>query len=214
MSTSLSTDVSTAAEGDQPNVLLASSSVVRLHMLQAAGLRVAAEPPRIDEETIRDSLLGESVSTRDIADALAEAKARKVAVRYPGRLVIGADQTLDCDGRHFSKAASVDEAREQLAALSGRTHRLFSAAVVARDGEILWRHVAEARLTMHRFGPEEIERYLAAEWDAVRESVGVYQIEGRGIRLMARVDGSHFAVLGLPLIELLTWLRVRGDITA
>ncbi len=183
-------------------------------MLRQAGIRFEAVAARVDEEAMRAALAAEGAGPRDQADALAEVKATRVAQRHPGATVLGADQILSLDGRVFAKPETEAEAIAQLTDLSGKTHHLWSAAVVCLDGKPIWRHVSEARLTMHTLRPDEIAAYVAREWNMIRQSVGAYRIEEAGVRLMSRVEGDHFTILGLPLIPLLTWLRLRGDISA
>jgi septum formation protein len=196
------------------HLILASASVARARMLAAAGLAVTTEPARIDEDTLRQSLTAEGLSPRDQADKLAEAKALKVSARHPDQLVLGCDQILDLGGAVLSKPVSRDDSAAQLRHLSGRTHRLWSAAVVALGGRPVWRHIGEASLTMHQLTDAEIDGYLMRCWPGVGDSVGAYKIEEEGARLMSAVSGDHFTILGLPLIPLLTWLRDRGDIAA
>lgn len=195
-------------------LILASASDIRAQMLRNAGLTFTVQPGRVDEDTIRQSHHAEGGNARDLADLLAEMKALKISDRAPQALVIGADQVLDCDGRIFSKPQTAEEAREHLAFLSARTHHLLSAAVVAHEGRPLWRHVGHVRLTMHALTPAQIDAYIDRNWDSVRHAVGCYKIEEEGVRLFSRIEGDFFHILGLPLIELLTWLRIRGDISS
>lgn len=193
-------------------LVLASSSATRQAMLRAAGVPFEVVVARIDEEALTAALLAEERPARDIADALAEMKAARVSDKVPGALVVGADQTLSCQGRLLSKPGSPEEAREQLGFLMGRTHSLHSAAVIYRGGEPLWRHVSEGRLTMGRLSDEWLDGYLQRNWEAVRQSVGGYRIEEEGVRLFSRIEGDHFTVLGLPLLPLLSFLAGRGTI--
>lgn len=195
-------------------LLLASASETRAAMLRAAGLSPQVLPARIDEEAIRAALQAEGAGPRDLADALAEMKARKLSDKHPGALVLGADQVLELKGEVFAKPETPDAARAQLRALSGKTHRLLSAAVVYRAGKPEWRHVGEARLTMHDLTGGEIDSYVTRNWESIRHSVGCYQIEKEGVCLMSRIEGDHFTILGLPLIPLLSWLRLRGEMPA
>jgi septum formation protein len=195
-------------------LVLASGSGVRARMLRQAGLEFVIAPVRVDETAIRDALIAEAAPPRDIADALAETKALRASARHPGALVIGADQILDCDGSIFAKPETPEDAIGQIRRLSGRTHRLHSAAVVCRDGQSLWRHVGQAELTMADLGETYVADYVARNWTSIRDSVGGYKIEEEGVRLMSRIEGDCFTILGLPLIALLTWLRTRGDIAS
>lgn len=192
--------------------VLASTSPIRLQMLRAAGLEVEAVAPRVDEATVRDALLAEGAHPRDIADALAEMKARKVAEKRPADLVLGCDQVLELDRRILSKPDTPDEARDHLRQLRGRSHKLLSAVVVYENAEPVWRHVAEARLTMHQMSDSYLDDYVARTWDSIRHSVGCYKIEEEGVRLFSAISGDHFTILGLPLLPLLAWLGTRGMI--
>ena len=195
------------------HIILASASEIRASLLRNAGLSVDVLPARIDEDTIRRALEAEGATPRDLADALAEMKAVKISARAPGVLVLGADQILELKGAVLSKPETPQDARDQLAALSGRTHRLLSALVALRDGAPLWRHVAEVRLSMHPLSPEFIDSYVERNWDSIRHSVGCYKLEEEGVRLFSKIEGDYFAVLGLPMIEFLNWLRVRGELS-
>lgn len=194
-------------------LVLASSSEVRARLLRNAGLAVRCRPARIDEDAIRQAALGEGKRPRDLADMLAELKAVKISGKEPEFLVIGADQILECEGRILGKPGSREEAREQLAFLSGKTHRLYSAAVAVLDGQPVWRHVGKVSLTARALRPDFVGAYVDRNWDSIRHTVGCYMIEAEGVRLFSRIDGDFFHILGLPLIELLTWLTNRGDIT-
>lgn len=191
------------------NIVLASGSDIRRQMLENAGLSVTVKPARIDEDAIKASLTSEGASPHDVADALAEFKAQKVAVTYPTSWVIGCDQVLALKGAVLSKPATPDEALEQLRALSGQTHRLLSAAVIYHDGKPVWRHVGQVRLTMRQLGNRYIGEYVARNWESIRHSVGGYKIEEEGVRLMSRIEGEYFNILGLPLLELLSFLTLR-----
>jgi septum formation protein len=181
-------------------------------MLKAAGLDVMSVAPRVDEATIRTALVAEGARPRDIADALAEMKARKVAEKHPAALVLGCDQVLALDRETFAKPETSDEARAQLRQLRGKTHKLLSALVVYENAEPVWRFVGEARLTMHDFSDAYLDAYLQRNWESIRHSVGCYKIEEEGVRLFSAITGDHFTILGLPLLPLLAWLGNRGMI--
>jgi len=191
-------------------LIIASASPTRTRLLAAAGVKVEVEPPLVDEGAIKRAFQGAAGVAADCALALAEAKARQVAENHRHALVVGADQILVCGNMWFDKPASLDEARVQLQALQGRAHQLVSAACVVRDEDRLWHVVSSPTLTMRRFSEAFLDAYLDAEGTEILGSVGAYRIEGRGIQLVADIEGDYFAVLGLPLLELLCFLRSRG----
>ena len=193
-------------------VVLASASPIRRALLENAGVSVEVVPARIDEVAVREGLDAEAAKPRDIADALAELKARKISARLPEAIVLGCDQVLECEGWRFDKAATHEEARARLMALQGRTHVLHSAVVAFRAGQPLWRTVPAVRLTMRPLTPEAIDAYLAEAGEAVLGSVGCYAFEGLGARLFTGYAGDYFAMLGLPLLPVLDFLRNQGVI--
>lgn len=195
-------------------ILLASGSEIRATLLRNAGLKIEAQPPRVDEEAVKQALIAEGAPPRDIADALAELKARKISEKIPGALVIGCDQVLEFEGALMSKPESPEAALEQLRMMRGKRHRLLSAAVICRDGRPEWRHVGQVRLTMRQASDAYLEDYVARNWDSIRHAVGAYKLEEEGVRLFAAIDGDYFTVLGMPLLELLNFLMLRGAIDA
>lgn len=195
-------------------LLLASSSAIRLRLLQNASLAVTAQPARIDEDSIRRALEQEGAHPRDIADTLAEMKARKLADRDPEALVLGCDQVLEFDRRAWAKPETPAEARAQLLQLRGQTHRLLSALVLYDRGEPIWRHIGRADLTMRSFSDDWLDAYLSRNWDSIRHSVGAYKLEEEGVRLFTRIEGDYFTILGLPLLPLLSYLESRGFIAS
>ena len=193
-------------------ILLASGSPTRAALLRAAGVAFEAVPPRVDEEALLEALAAEGAAPRDVACALAEAKARRVAGRRGDALVVGADQVLEHRGAVLAEPATPREAARRLAELSGGTHRLISAAVAHEGARPVWRHVEEVVLTMRSPSEAWIEAYVGRRWEEVRGSPGAYHLEGEGARMFSRIDGDWFAALGLPLLPLLGWLVDRGAI--
>lgn len=193
-------------------LILASTSRTRQCLLENAGLLVEVVQPRVDEEMIRAGLQAEGHRPRDIADTLAEAKASRVSGKRPGALVLGCDQVLDLDGDLLSKPGTPEAARAQLLALRGRRHDLLSAAVICEDGAPIWRHVGTARLTVRVFSDAWLDSYIERNWPGISESVGAYKLESEGVRLFSRIEGDYFTILGLPLLDLLGFLTLRGDL--
>ncbi|MBT3932230.1 MAG: septum formation protein Maf [Rhodospirillaceae bacterium] len=195
---------------DAPPLILASASRARLAILRGAGLRLEAMPAPIDEEAAKESLRAEGADAESLAAALAELKAVAVSSRHADALVIGGDQVLELDGTLFDKPPDRPAAREQLLALRGRTHRLVSAAVLARGGARIWHAADSVHLTMRDFSEDFLDAYLDAAGESVCESVGAYRLEGTGVQLFDRIEGDYFTVLGLPLLPLLEVLRTQG----
>ena len=192
-------------------ITLASTSLARRTLLQNAGVALRWQAPGIDEESVKASLLAESLSPRDVADALAEMKAVRVSERCSG-LVLGADQTLEIDGDCLSKPETLAALKAQLTRLRGRTHRLHVAVVAAEDGQPIWRRLTKADLTLRPFSDAFLEAYVTQCGEAVLSAVGGYHLESLGAQLFSEVRGDYFTILGLPLIETLDFLRVRGEL--
>lgn len=192
-------------------LILASQSAGRRALLTAAGVPHEAMAAGVDEESAKLALKAEGIRPRDLADALAELKALRLSSRNPGALVLGCDQVLALeDGTLFDKPADRAAAAEQLRRLSGMTHSLYSAAVIAEQGRPVWRVVDRARLTMRALSADFIQAYLDAEYAHAAGCVGCYRIEGPGAQLFSRIEGSQFTIVGLPLLPLLDYLRTRG----
>ena len=200
-------------QGGRPPLILASSSAARARLLEAAGLAFIIEPAGLDEATMRQAVSGENgLDPQDIAEILARAKAEAVSDIAAGACVIGADQVLVQGNEILAKPDSMEAARRQLLDLSGKTHVLYSAVAIARQGEASWAHTESAKLTMRKLSPEFIGHYMAAAGEAVLDCVGAYQVEGIGIQLFEKIEGDYFTVLGLPLLPLLDALRRDGII--
>ncbi len=196
-------------------IILASGSASRRAMLAAAGVAFEIEAPRVDEEMAKASLRAEGIDARGLADALAELKALAVSRRRPGRLVIGSDSIVAlADGEMLDKPADRETAAAQLRRMRGGRHKLISAVVAARDGVAVWRFVDTATLHVRDFSEAFLESYLDAEWPAIAGCVGCFRIEGLGVQIFAKVEGSQFTILGMPLLPLLGWLRDIGEMAA
>ncbi|MEC7761116.1 MAG: nucleoside triphosphate pyrophosphatase [Pseudomonadota bacterium] len=194
------------------SLILASGSEIRATLLENAGIGFEVVPARVDESAIRAGLAAEEAQPRDVADALAEYKARKVGQKNPEALVLGCDQVAALKGEILSKPETPEVAVDQLTRLSGQTHHLMSAAVIYHGYEPVWRHVGVVRMTMRQLSPAYITDYVERNWDSIRHSVGAYKLEEEGVRLFSQIDGSYFNVLGLPLTELISYLIVRGEL--
>jgi septum formation protein len=198
-----------------PELVLASQSASRRAMLAAAHVPHQAVSPAIDEEALKEGLRAEGRNARQLADALAEAKALKLSIRMPGVLVLGCDQTLELeDGTMLDKAADKEDAAAILRRLSGSTHKLHSAAVICENGAPIWRQIESATLSVRPLSDAFIATYLDTDWENCCWCVGCYRIEGPGAQLFSAIKGTHFAIQGLPLLGLLDFLRVRGVVAA
>ena len=193
-------------------LILASGSEIRATLLRNAGVAHEVMKPRVDEDSLKTALLAEGASPRDLADALAEAKALKVSGRRPEALVLGCDQVLDFEGRVLSKPESPEEARAQLGQMRGKRHMLLSAAVICHEGRPIWRHVGQVRLMMREMSDGWLDGYVTRNWESIRWSVGGYKLEEEGVRLFSRIEGDYFNVLGLPFLEILSYLTTSGDL--
>jgi septum formation protein len=193
-----------------PRLVLASASASRRGLLAGAGLAFDTTPAHIDEAAVKQAARAEGLAGTEAALLLADLKAERVSRREPGALVIGADQILVCDDVWFDKPASLAEARSHLVSLRGRTHVLATASVCHLGGRRVWQDIAAPRLTMRDFSDDFLDAYLAAEGDAATTTVGAYRLEGLGIHLFSHIEGAHEAILGLPMLPLMNFLRQHG----
>ena len=193
-------------------IILASGSEIRAQLLTNAGLDFTVSVARVDEDAVRASLQAEQASPRDIADTLAELKAQRVAARHPEALVIGCDQILAFGQEILSKPQTPQDALVQLQSLRGQKHQLLSAAVIYGEGKPLWRHVGVTRLFMRDASDAYLKDYVDRNWHSIQHAVGAYKLEEEGVRLFTRIEGDYFNVLGLPLLELLSYLTLRGTL--
>lgn len=194
------------------SIILASGSQTRAQLLRSAGVPFEQISPKVDEEQIKAALIQEGAAFRDISDTLAEYKARKVGQKHPTSLVIGSDQILEFEGRLISKSQSQEELAALLYSMGGKIHSLLSSAVIFDGMKPVWRSTKIVRLTMRTPTREYLEDYVSRNWEEIRGCVGGYQIEGEGARLFADMRGDYFTVLGMPLLDVLSYLSQRGAI--
>ncbi len=194
-------------------VILASASAARRALLAGAGIAAEAIKPDIDEQSARTAMREGGVSVGDQAMHLAELKALKISRQRPG-LVIGGDQMLNLDGSALDKPATMAEAAEHLRRLSGQSHRLETAIVIAENGQLIWRHLARPKLTVRTLSENFMADYIQRCGEPLLATVGAYQLEGLGAQLFTRIEGDYFSILGLPLLPLLDYLRVRGVVAS
>ena len=191
-------------------LVLASSSLARSQVLNNAGVVHEILSPQIDEDSVKVAMLADGYSHRDIVDKIADMKARKVSLQRAESYVLGCDQVLSFAGSLYSKPETKFNLATQLREMSGKTHQLISAAVIYKDMEPIWRHVGVATLSMDSLSDSVIEKYVEKNWDTVKFCVGGYEIERRGVQLFNEIQGDYFCILGLPLLEIMNFLKVRG----
>jgi septum formation protein len=193
-------------------ITLASGSSSRRALLAGAGVEAASVKPNVDEDSAKAAMRAEGMSVRDQAMRLAELKAVKVSNRTEG-LVIGGDQMLSLEREAFDKPVDLEAARDHLRKLSGKSHTLETAIVICENGTPLWRHLARPKLTMRPLSDAFIDAYVERVGEPLLSTVGAYQLEGLGAQLFNQIEGDYFSILGLPLLPLLDYLRIRGALT-
>jgi len=197
---------------ETPPLVLASGSSIRADMLRNAGLDVIVDPASVDEDEFKRALRADGAPVADVAETLAEVKAKRVSTRHPGALVLGADQMLECGDIWFDKPVDRDHAAGHLRALSGKTHKLITAAVIVQNDTRLWHTIDSAALTVRPLSDAVIAAYLDRVGDRALSSVGAYQLEAEGAHLFTQISGDYFTILGLPLLQILHYLRGRGHL--
>ena len=194
------------------DIILASKSEIRALLLKNAGLSFISVDAAIDEEQIKLSYTNERFTPRDIADVLADMKAKKISNRFPGQLIIGCDQILSFKNQIISKAKSRNDLVHQLQALEGNEHIVYSASVVYIDNKPEWRFIGSAKMTMRNLSDDFILKYVENNWKKIQHNVGGYEVENSGVSLFSKIDGDYFSVLGIPLLQLIDYLINRGVI--
>lgn len=195
------------------SVILASGSEIRAQLLRGAGVAFDIEVARIDETAIIAAMRAEQAKPHEIVDTLAEYKAQRVAIKYSDKLVIGCDQILVCDKQIYEKATTIAQAREKLMTLRGKPHQLMSSVVIFENSKPVWRKIGRAQLIMREFSDGFLDEYLEQQGDSILGSVGCYKLEETGAQLFSHIQGDYFTILGIPLLEVLGFLRTRGVLT-
>lgn len=193
-------------------LVLASASTIRAKLLRQAGIPHDVMPAQIDESAVKQEHLRVGRTGAEIALILAKLKAEQINSRVPDQLVLGCDQILEHEGMLLSKPLAPDDALKQLTALRGQTHQLISTAVLYHQGAPLWHATGTVKMTMRSLSDAYLQDYVARQWPSIRHAVGCYKLEEEGVRLFSAVEGDYFHVLGMPLLELITYLSARGEL--
>lgn len=191
-------------------IILASGSKTRAKLLQDAGVQIETIAPNIDEDSVKKAMLAEKALPDQIAGTLAEMKASKISNKNPNRLVLGSDQILVCEGKLFDKPKDIDDARDQLKILRGKSHQLITLVVAFEQTREVWRNMSRSNLVMRDFSDIFLDSYIDQQGQGLTDTAGAYKLETSGSQLFTRVDGDYFSILGLPLLEVLGFLRTRG----